>query len=155
VLLELVDLRPRPCDNRWCVPPFAENITYEHPHWWNRQLGEDPWFVQVLDQTGTEVARVEFDDPGGINPEYANVPNLGDERLEIQFIEVAMGAAATALAGGWCGTSWNGTQTADSSPTARAPTASGLRWAGSRSSTQPAAIGRCSSSRPAEPRPAP
>lgn len=92
MLLELVDLRPRPCDNRWWVPPFAENVTYEHPHWWNGQLGEDPWFVQVLDQTGTEVARVEFDDPGGINPEYANVPNLGDERLEIQFIEVAIGA---------------------------------------------------------------
>lgn len=92
MLLELVDLRPRPWDNRWWVPPFAENVTYEHPHWWNRQPGEDPWFVQVLDQTGTEVARVEFDDPGGINPEYANVPNLGDERLEIQFIEVATGA---------------------------------------------------------------
>jgi len=32
-------------------------------------------------------------------------------------------------------------------PTARAPTAPGLRWAGSRSSIPPAVIGRCSSSR--------
>lgn len=48
-------------------------------------------FVQVL-QGGVEVARVEFDDPGGINPECANVPQLGIERLEIQFIEVATAA---------------------------------------------------------------
>lgn len=30
---------------------------------------------------GIEVARVELDDPGDINPEYVNVPELGDERL--------------------------------------------------------------------------
>jgi hypothetical protein len=49
----------------------------------------EPWFVQVLDN-GVEVARVELDDPGGINRTYANVPVVGDdERLEIQLIEVA------------------------------------------------------------------
>ena len=41
---------------------------------------------------GVEVARVEFDDPGDINPEYTGVPKLGAERLEIQFIEVATAA---------------------------------------------------------------
>lgn len=41
--------------------------------------------MQVL-EGDVEVARVEFDDPGGINPSYANVPELGDERLEIQLI---------------------------------------------------------------------
>lgn len=44
--------------------------------------------MQVLGD-GAEVARVELDDPGGINPEYVGVPTLGPERLEIQFIEVA------------------------------------------------------------------
>lgn len=38
-----------------------------------------------------EVARVELDDPGGINPEYTAVPAIGSERLEIQFVEVARG----------------------------------------------------------------
>lgn len=73
------------------MPPFDWAVVYEHPHWWNRQLGDDPWFVQVL-EGDVEVARVEFDDPGGINPRYANVPELGNERLEIQFIEVACAA---------------------------------------------------------------
>lgn len=41
---------------------------------------------------GAEVARVELDDPGGINPEYADVPELGPERLEIQLIEVSTAA---------------------------------------------------------------
>ena len=100
MVLELVDLRPSSSDDRWWVPPFAENVIYEHPHWWwDRQLGEEPWFVQVLDQTGSEVARVEFDDPGGINPEYANVPDLGDERLEIQFLEVATTARGHGVGG--------------------------------------------------------
>ncbi|GLP76378.1 hypothetical protein TUM20983_34880 [Mycobacterium antarcticum] len=86
--LELVDLRPAESDQRCWRPPFDDEVVYEHPHWWNRQLGRDPWFVQVLEH-GIEVARVEFDDPGGINPEYEGVPELGGERLEIQFIEVA------------------------------------------------------------------
>ena len=38
------------------------------------------------------MARVDLDDPGGINPAYRGIPELGDERLEIQFIEVATGA---------------------------------------------------------------
>lgn len=89
--LELIDLRPGPSDERWWQPPFDYGVVYEHPHWWQRQLGDEPWFVQVLER-GVEVARVELDDPGGIDPEYANVPELGDERLEIQFIEVATAA---------------------------------------------------------------
>lgn len=47
--------------------------------------------MQVL-EGGVEVARVELDDPGGINPEYADVPQLGPERLEIQFFKVATAA---------------------------------------------------------------
>ncbi|MCK0175899.1 GNAT family N-acetyltransferase [Mycolicibacterium sp. F2034L] len=86
--LELIDYRRGRADDRWWMPPFDWAVVYEHPHWWNRQLGDDPWFVQVL-ECDVEVARIEFDDPGGINPSYANVPVLGDERLEIQFIEVA------------------------------------------------------------------
>lgn len=89
--LELIDHRRGIGDDRWWAPPFDSAVNYQHPHWWNRQLGDEPWFVQVLAH-GVEVARVELDDPGGINPEYEHVPTLGDERLEIQFIEVATAA---------------------------------------------------------------
>lgn len=77
--LELVDLRPAASADRWWTPPFDSTVIYEHPHWWNQQVGDESWFVQVLEH-GTEVARVEFDDPGGINPNYEGVPELGDER---------------------------------------------------------------------------
>jgi GNAT superfamily N-acetyltransferase len=43
-------------------------------------------------EDGVEVARVELDDDAGINPTYANVPTIGPERLEIQYIEVATAA---------------------------------------------------------------
>lgn len=126
MLLELVDLRPNSSDDRWWVPPFADDVDYEHPHWWNRQLGEEPWFVQVLDQTGTQVARVEFDDPGGINPEYANVPNIGVERLEIQFLEVAAGARGRGVGGRVVRSLMERHPDRRLLPTARAPTASGI-----------------------------
>jgi hypothetical protein len=89
--LELIDHRPDANDDRWWARSFDSAVVYEHPHWWNRQLVNDPWFVQVL-ANGVEVARVELDDPGGINPNYDGVPTLGDDRLEIQFIEVATAA---------------------------------------------------------------
>lgn len=75
--------------HRW-RPPFDWSVDYENPHWWDGSPNGvvDPWFIQVW-QSGAEVARVEFDDPGGINPNYANVPPLGGERLEIQYIEMA------------------------------------------------------------------
>ncbi|WP_125079866.1 GNAT family N-acetyltransferase [Mycobacterium sp. P7213] len=88
--LEFTDLRRSAADDDWRTPPFDSTVAYEHPHWWNRQLDE-PWFVQVRER-GIEVARVEFDDPGGINPNYESVPELGGERLEVQFIEVAAAA---------------------------------------------------------------
>lgn len=91
MVLQLINLRPGNADGRRWTPPFDQAVEYEHPHWWNRQLGDHTWFVRVL-EGGAEVARIEFDDPGGINPEYANVPELGDDRLEIQFIEVATAA---------------------------------------------------------------
>jgi hypothetical protein len=48
---------------------------------------EDPWYIQVLED-GVEMARVELDEEVGIE-HYADVPAIGAERLEIQFIEVA------------------------------------------------------------------
>jgi len=89
--LQLLDLHRGPTDDRLWAPPFDWDVAYENEHWWNRQLGDDPWFVRVLENS-VEVARVELDDPGGINPAYRGVPKLGDERLEIQFIEVATAA---------------------------------------------------------------
>lgn len=48
MLLELVDLRPSPSDDRWWVPPFAQNVTYEHPHWWNRVKSVDVVYDVVV-----------------------------------------------------------------------------------------------------------
>lgn len=91
--LELVDLRRGGASRYSWVPPFDFETAYENERWWDDvpYLSDDPWYVHVL-EGGAEVARVELDDPGGINPEYANVPELGPERLEIQFIEVATAA---------------------------------------------------------------
>lgn len=88
--LELVDLRRGDANRYSWVPPFNFETAYENERWWGDvpYLFDDPWYVQVLDG-GAEVARVELDDPGGINPEYVDVPELGPERLEIQFLEVA------------------------------------------------------------------
>lgn len=89
--LQLIDHHRGPADRYSWLPPFDWSIAYENERWWDEPrhyyVGQ-PWFVQVLGD-GTELARVELDDPGGINPEYAGVPTLGPERLEIQFIEVA------------------------------------------------------------------
>ena len=89
--LQLIHHRRGPADRYSWLPPFDWSIAYENERWWDEPrhyyVGQ-PWFVQVLGD-GAEVARVELDDPGGINPEYAGVPTLGPERLEIQFIEVA------------------------------------------------------------------
>lgn len=88
--LNLVELRRGPANRNIWLPPFDFRVTYENDRWWDepRYRDDDPWFVQVLED-GAEVARVEFDDPGGINLQYENVPPLGPERLEIQFFEVA------------------------------------------------------------------
>lgn len=90
--LELVDHRADAAvKHSWS--PFLSSEDYEHPDWWSSASGAvgDPWFVQVL-ENGSEVARVQFDDPGGISPHYAGVPSVGGERLEIQHIEVAASA---------------------------------------------------------------
>jgi hypothetical protein len=84
------------------VPPFDWSVGYENDQWWDDvryYYVTEPWFVQVL-EGDTEVARVELDDPGGINPEYTGVPELGDERLEIQLIEVATAAARRGIGTG-------------------------------------------------------
>lgn len=89
--LQFIDHRHGSADRYSWVPAFDRSVAYENERWWDeprRYSVSEPWFVQVLED-GVEVARVEFDDPGGINPEYTDVPELGDERLEIQFMEVA------------------------------------------------------------------
>lgn len=91
VELELVDLCRGGANRYSWRPPFDGALAYENEHWWDRPIYHDPWYVQVL-ENATEVARAELDDPGGINPEYVGVPELGPERLEIQFIEVAAAA---------------------------------------------------------------
>lgn len=92
--LEFVDYHRGAADKYSCAPRFDTAIAYEHPHRWDevRYYVNDPWFVQVVDVAGLEVARVELDEPGGINPKDTDVPELGDERLEIQFIEVSAAA---------------------------------------------------------------
>ncbi|MGW5456245.1 GNAT family N-acetyltransferase [Nocardia sp. NPDC003979] len=89
--LQFIDLRRGNASKYSWIPPFDRTVVYENEHWWDTASPyseESPWYVQVLEDS-VEVARVELDDPGGINPEYAGVPALGLERLEIQFIEVA------------------------------------------------------------------
>jgi ribosomal protein S18 acetylase RimI-like enzyme len=92
--VQLVDHRRGAASKYSWLPPFEWSITYENERWWDEPrsyyVGE-PWFVQALED-GVEVARVELDDLGGINPQYAEVPRLGPERLEIQFIEVSTAA---------------------------------------------------------------
>jgi GNAT superfamily N-acetyltransferase len=91
---KLFDYRRGSADKHSWRPPFDWAVAYENDQWWDEvrydHVGE-PWFVRVLED-GVEVARVELDDPGGINPTYTDVPMIGPERLEIQFIEVATAA---------------------------------------------------------------
>lgn len=89
--MQFIEHRRGSADTYSWVPPFDWSIGYKYDQWWDDvryYYVSEPWFVQVLED-GVEVARVELDDPGGINPEYTGVPDLGGERLEIQLIEVA------------------------------------------------------------------
>jgi ribosomal protein S18 acetylase RimI-like enzyme len=91
--VDLVDHHRGSADKYSWMPPFDWSMAYKNERWWDevRYYVDDPWFVQVV-ENGVEVARVEFDDPGDINPDYTGVPTIGPERLEIQFIEVATAA---------------------------------------------------------------
>jgi len=91
--LQLVDHHRGLADRYSWMPPFDWSMAYENELWCDevRYYVDDPRFVQVLED-GVEVARVEFDDPGDINPDYTDVPTTGPERLEIQRIEVATAA---------------------------------------------------------------
>jgi hypothetical protein len=93
VPLQFIDLRRDSADRYSWIPPFDSTVPYANEHWWDDvpYLVDDPRYILVLED-GVEVARVELDDPGDINPDYVNVPTIGDERLEIQFIEVAAAA---------------------------------------------------------------
>lgn len=92
--LDLIDLRRGPANKYSWIPPFDFSVAYDNEQWWTDvryYYTDEPWFVQIL-QDGVEVARVELDDPGGINPTYRDVPKLASPCLEIQFIEVSTGA---------------------------------------------------------------
>lgn len=92
--LEFIEYMSGSADTSSWQPTFDWSVEYENEHWWDERQsyhGGDAWFMQVL-ENGSEVARVEFDDPGAINPNYSGVPGLGGERLEIQYIEVAAAA---------------------------------------------------------------
>ncbi|MGE2728976.1 GNAT family N-acetyltransferase [Mycolicibacterium vaccae] len=95
MIFELVDLHRGNANRYSWVPPFDFDTGYENEQWWDKAPYQfvDPWFVQVM-ADGAEVARVELDDPGEINPEYVGVPPLGPGRLEIQFLEVASAVRA-------------------------------------------------------------
>jgi hypothetical protein len=90
--LDFVDLRRGSANRYSWIPPFDSAVAYENEHWWDSApyLVEDPWYVQVLEDS-VEVARVELDEEVGIE-HYTAVPAIGAERLEIQFVEVAMAA---------------------------------------------------------------
>ena len=83
---------PRLCEQILVDTAVDSAVAYANEQWWDDApyLVEDPWYVQVL-EAGIEVARVELDEEVGIE-HYAAVPAIGAERLEIQFIEVAMAA---------------------------------------------------------------
>jgi hypothetical protein len=93
VTLELVDHRaPTAVKNTWT--PFQSSEGYEYPEWWANAGGAvgDPWFIEVVED-GVEVARVQLDERGGINPDYVGAPAIGSsELLEIQNIEVRVAA---------------------------------------------------------------
>jgi GNAT superfamily N-acetyltransferase len=92
--LEFIDHRRGSANMYSWIPSFDRSVAYENDRWWDEPRYysvSEPWFVQVMED-GIEIARVEFDDPGGINPRYVGVPKLDGERLEIQFIEVATAA---------------------------------------------------------------
>jgi hypothetical protein len=91
--VDFVDNHRGSADKYSWMPSFDWSTAYENERWWDevRYYVDDPWFVQVMED-GVEVARVELDDPGDVNPNYTGVPTIGPERLEIQFIEVAIAA---------------------------------------------------------------
>ena len=92
--LQFIDHYGDPAESRsWT--PFPSSEDYDHPDWWRDGGGTigDPWFVQVLEEDGVEVARVQLDDRGSANQEYTQVPRPGPEPwLKIMFIEVATSA---------------------------------------------------------------
>lgn len=92
--LQFIDHFGDPAERRMSTP-FPSSEGFAHLDWWRDGGGTigDPWFVQVLDECGFEVARVQLDDRGSANEEYTHVPRPGPEPwLKIMFIEVATSA---------------------------------------------------------------
>lgn len=88
VSLVLVPVRRPSIEERYSWAPFEPNDEF-NDDWWCQPpyLRNDPWYVKVL-QDEVEVARVELDESFR-GSAYEGAPDLGDEALEIQFIEVA------------------------------------------------------------------
>ena len=70
--LDLVDHHRGSADKYSWVPPFDWLLAYENERWCDevRYYVDDPWVVRAAGD-GVEVARVELDDSGDINPDYA------------------------------------------------------------------------------------
>ena len=77
--------------DKYAWQPFQPNTGDFNTDWWERRQPtlEDPRYVQVIDDEGDEVARIELDDEGFETTDFAGAPDLGEERLEIQFFEVS------------------------------------------------------------------
>jgi GNAT superfamily N-acetyltransferase len=88
--LRLVEKR-RGGQDKYVWQPFQPNAGNFNPDWWERRQPtlDDPRYVQVIDDEGDEVARIELDDEGFETTNFAGAPELGEERLEIQFFEVS------------------------------------------------------------------
>ena len=88
--LTLIEKR-RGGHDKYTWQPFQPNAGDFNTDWWERrQLTLDnPWYVQVIDADGDEVARIELDDKGFETTYFVGAPRLGQARLEIQFFEVS------------------------------------------------------------------
>lgn len=86
--LVLRRIRRGPDDDRYVWTAFDLDDEF-NGEWWDSPpyLQDDPLYVQVL-LDDTEVARVELDE-GFEGSVHVGAPKLGQQALEIQFLEVA------------------------------------------------------------------
>lgn len=87
-LLTLAVKLPDPTHTHYTWIPFRLDLRFE-PTWWNepRYLDDTYRYIEVL-MNDTEVARIALSEDIGIE-NYPTAPQLGDEALEIQLIEVS------------------------------------------------------------------
>lgn len=87
-LLTLAVKLPDPSHTHYTWIPFRLDIEFE-PTWWNepRYLDDTFRYVEVR-MNDTEVARIALSEDISVE-NYPTAPQLGDEALEIQLIEVS------------------------------------------------------------------